>query len=166
MDYQKTAKELTTLLGGKENVISATHCATRLRLVMKDEALIDKDAIEELEGVKGAFSSSGQFQIIFGTGSVNKVYEPFARETGLEADDENQKPASHDEAVKQKMNPLARFAKTLSNIFVPIIPAIVASGLLMGLLGMMKAFKWADPSSAIFQMLDMFSSAAFIIYRF
>ena len=71
----KTAKELTTLLGGKENVISATHCATRLRLVMKDEALIDKDAIEELEGVKGAFSSSGQFQIIFGTGSVNKVYE-------------------------------------------------------------------------------------------
>ena len=69
---------------------------------MKDEALIDKDAIEELEGVKGAFSSSGQFQIIFGTGSVNKVYEPFAREAGLEADDENQKPASHDEAVKQK----------------------------------------------------------------
>ncbi|MGE6625038.1 sucrose-specific PTS transporter subunit IIBC [Bacillus pumilus] len=163
MDYQKTAKELTELLGGKENVISATHCATRLRLVMKDEELIDKDAIEELEGVKGAFSSSGQFQIIFGTGAVNKVYEPFARETGLETDDEKQKPVSHDEAAKQKMNPFARFAKTLSNIFVPIMPAIIASGLLLGLLGMIKAFKWADPSSAIFQMLDMFSSAAFII---
>mgnify|MGYP002655985820 FL=1 len=163
MNYQKTAKELTKLLGGKGNVISATHCATRLRLVMKDEDRIDKEAIEELEGVKGAFSSSGQFQIIFGTGSVNKVYEPFAREAGLETDDEKPKPASHDEAVKQKMNPLARFAKTLSNIFVPIIPAIVASGLLMGLLGMMKAFKWVDASSPIFQMLDMFSSAAFII---
>lgn len=163
MDYQKTAKELTELLGGRENVISATHCATRLRLVMKDEELIDKGAIEELEGVKGAFSSSGQFQIIFGTGAVNKVYEPFARETGLEADDEKQKPVSHDEAVKQKMNPFARFAKTLSNIFVPIMPAIIASGLLLGLLGMIKAFKWADPNSAIFQMLDMFSSAAFII---
>ncbi|WP_186365099.1 PTS transporter subunit EIIB, partial [Siminovitchia fortis] len=67
MDYQKTAKELTSLLGGKENVISATHCATRLRLVVNNEDLIDKEAIEELEGVKGAFSSSGQFQVIFGT---------------------------------------------------------------------------------------------------
>lgn len=72
MDYQKTAKELTKRLGGKENVISATHCATRLRLVIKDEELIDKEAIEELEGVKGAFSSSGQFQIIFERGQSTK----------------------------------------------------------------------------------------------
>ncbi|BBP93068.1 hypothetical protein BsIDN1_66860 [Bacillus safensis] len=118
MDYQKTAKELTKLLGGKENVISATHCATRLRLVVKNEDLIDKEAIEELEGVKGAFSSSGQFQVIFGTGSVNKVYEPFARETGLETGDEKQKkPVSHDEAVKQKNESTCAFCKDVIEYF-------------------------------------------------
>lgn len=67
MDYKETAKRLIELLGGKENIISAAHCATRLRLVMKDESKIDQAQVEELDGVKGAFSSSGQYQIIFGT---------------------------------------------------------------------------------------------------
>ncbi|MED5077549.1 sucrose-specific PTS transporter subunit IIBC [Geobacillus stearothermophilus] len=159
MNYEHIAKQLIPLLGGKENIISATHCATRLRLVLKDEKKVDAKTIENIEGVKGAFSSSGQFQIIFGTGVVNKVYEAFAREAGIQQGDAD----AHQEAIKQKMNPLARFAKTLSNIFVPIIPAIVASGLLMGLLGMMKAFKWVAADSPLYILLDMFSSAAFII---
>ncbi|KQC46518.1 PTS sucrose transporter subunit IIBC [Geobacillus sp. Sah69] len=159
MNYEHIAKQLIPLLGGKENIISATHCATRLRLVLKDEKKVDAKTIENIEGVKGAFSSSGQFQIIFGTGVVNKVYEAFVREAGIQQGDAD----AHQEAIKQKMNPLARFAKTLSNIFVPIIPAIVASGLLMGLLGMMKAFKWVAADSPLYILLDMFSSAAFII---
>ncbi|MBB6283014.1 sucrose-specific PTS transporter subunit IIBC [Geobacillus subterraneus] len=159
MNYEHIARQLIPLLGGKENVISATHCATRLRLVLKDDRKADAKAIENVEGVKGAFSSSGQFQIIFGTGVVNKVYEAFARESGVAQGGAD----AYQEAIKQKMNPLARFAKTLSNIFVPIIPAIVASGLLMGLLGMMKAFKWVAADSALYILLDMFSSAAFII---
>ncbi|MCK7607741.1 sucrose-specific PTS transporter subunit IIBC [Geobacillus stearothermophilus] len=159
MNYEHIAKQLIPLLGGKENIISATHCATRLRLVLKDEKKVDAKTIENIEGVKGAFSSSGQFQIIFGTGVVNKVYEAFVREAGIQQGDAD----AHQEAIKQKMNPLARFAKTLSNIFVPIIPAIVASGLLMGLLGMMKAFKWVEADSPLYILLDMFSSAAFII---
>ncbi|WP_141430551.1 sucrose-specific PTS transporter subunit IIBC [Bacillus sp. 03113] len=159
MNYHEVAKQLIPLIGGKENLISATHCATRLRLVLKEDEKADKAAIENLDGVKGAFATSGQFQIIFGTGIVNKVYEQFAAETGG-AVSETQ---DHQEAVKKKMNPLARFAKTLSNIFVPIIPAIVASGLLMGLLGMMKTFKWVPDDHALIIFLDMFSSAAFII---
>ncbi|MCM3597356.1 sucrose-specific PTS transporter subunit IIBC [Metabacillus idriensis] len=159
MNYKDTAEKIVPLLGGKENIISATHCATRLRLVLQDESKADKAEIEEVEGVKGAFASSGQFQIIFGTGNVNKVYEQLQPMLGRMDTDH----VSHAEAVKQKMNPFARFAKTLSNIFVPIIPAIVASGLLMGLLGMMKAFEWVSTDSPFIVLLDMFSSAAFII---
>ncbi|MCI4139518.1 glucose PTS transporter subunit EIIB, partial [Bacillus vallismortis] len=87
--------------------------------------------VEELDGVKGAFSSSGQYQIIFGSGLVNKVYDAFSKEVDVERDE----PVNHHDAAKDKLNPAARFAKTLSNIFVPIIPAIVDSGLLIGLLG-------------------------------
>ncbi|WLR42397.1 sucrose-specific PTS transporter subunit IIBC [Bacillus carboniphilus] len=161
MDVKQIASQLVPLLGGKENIVSAAHCATRLRLVLKEDDKVDKKAIENLDGVKGAFASSGQFQVIFGTGLVNKVYAEFVKEAGL--DQNNEEVVDHQEAVKKKMNPLARFAKTLSNIFVPIIPAIVASGLLMGLLGMMKTFEWVSGDSAIILFLDMFSSAAFII---
>ncbi|KYD30738.1 PTS system, sucrose-specific IIB component [Geobacillus stearothermophilus] len=87
MNYEHIAKQLIPLLGGKENIISATHCATRLRLVLKDEKKVDAKTIENIEGVKGAFSSSGQFQIIFGTGVVNKVYEAFVREAGIQQGD-------------------------------------------------------------------------------
>lgn len=164
MNHREVAEELVTKLGGKNNVISAAHCATRLRLVIEDESQIDKNAIEELDGVKGAFSSSGQFQIIFGTGTVNKVYQHFAPLVGVSMEENNSnKSESHGDAAKRKMNPFARFARTLSNIFVPIIPAIVAAGMLMGLLGLMKTYNWVDPESGLFVMLDMFSSAAFII---
>jgi PTS system sucrose-specific IIC component len=161
MNYKDIAENIVPLLGGKENIISATHCATRLRLVLKDDekATANRDQIEELDGVKGAFASSGQFQVIFGTGIVNKVYAEFAEEVGLQ----EKETQDHSEAAKKKMNPFARFARTLSNIFVPIIPAIVASGLLMGLLGMVTTFGWVADDSSFVQMLNMFSSAAFII---
>ncbi|CDQ18532.1 PTS system sucrose-specific IIB component, Glc family /PTS system sucrose-specific IIC component, Glc family [Halobacillus karajensis] len=164
MNHKEIAGQLVQLLGGKENVVSATHCATRLRLVIEDENQIEKTAIEELDEVKGAFSSSGQFQIIFGTGTVNKVFTHFGPLVGASTGGEDSgKSVSHKEAAKNKMHPLARFARTLSNIFVPIIPAIVAAGMLMGLLGLMDTYNWVDPESGLFVMLDMFSSAAFII---
>ena len=159
MNYQATATALLPLLGGKENIASAAHCATRLRLVLVDDNKIDKAAIERLDGVKGCFSNAGQIQIIFGTGVVNKVFAEFSQAAGIT---EASKAELTDIAAK-KLHPLQRAARLLSNIFVPIIPAIVASGLLMGLLGMVRTYGWADPDSAIFIMLDMFSSAAFII---
>lgn len=159
MDIRAIAVSLLPLLGGRENIASAAHCATRLRLVLNDDSLVDKAAIERVEGVKGCFQNAGQMQVIFGSGLVNKVYAEFITVAGISE-------ASTSEAATlaaQKLNPLQRLARLLSNIFVPIIPAIVASGLLMGLLGMIKTYGWVDGGSAIFVMLDMFSSAAFII---
>ncbi|MEA1012718.1 sucrose-specific PTS transporter subunit IIBC [Bacillus cereus] len=159
MNMKQIATQVLQNIGGKENIIRATHCATRLRLILKDETRINAAEIENIDGVKGAFATSDQYQIIFGTGVVNKVYDEFSKLIGMT---ELDSPVSND-IPKKKMNPLARLAKTLSNIFVPIIPAIVASGLLMGLLGMLKAFKLVPGDHSLIQLLDMFSSAAFII---
>lgn len=159
MNINETVTALLPLLGGKENIVSAAHCATRLRLVLADDSLVQKSAVEKLDGVKGCFSNAGQLQVIFGTGLVNKVYTEFIKVAGV-----NEASKSEAAAVAaRKLNPFQRIARLLSNIFVPIIPAIVASGLLMGLLGMVKTYGWADADSALFIMLDMFSSAAFII---
>ncbi|AJJ63971.1 sucrose-specific PTS transporter subunit IIBC [Yersinia aldovae] len=159
MNINETVKALLPLLGDRENIVSAAHCATRLRLVLADDSLVQKSAIEKLDGVKGCFSNAGQLQVIFGTGLVNKVYAEFIKVADI---NEASKSEAADAAAR-KLNPFQRIARLLSNIFVPIIPAIVASGLLMGLLGMVKTYGWADADSALFIMLDMFSSAAFII---
>ncbi|QAA34828.1 sucrose-specific PTS transporter subunit IIBC [Clostridium manihotivorum] len=158
MDYKKLAMEILPLIGGEKNIESATHCATRLRFVLKDDNLAKTKDLEDLDGVKGAFLSSGQFQVIIGQGSVNKVYAELVKGTSIQqASVSDQK-----KVAMKKMNPLQRFARMLSNIFVPIIPAIVASGLLMGVLGMCTKFGWLDGKSGMFQLLDMFSNAAFV----
>lgn len=137
MDMKQIATQVIQNIGGKENIVRATHCATRLRLILKDDTKINAAEIENIDGVKGAFATTEQYQIIFGTGIVNKVYDEFSKLIGIAELDST----TSNDIPKKKMNPIARLAKTLSNIFVPIIPAIVASGLLMGLLGMLKAFK-------------------------
>ncbi|WP_099075402.1 sucrose-specific PTS transporter subunit IIBC [Proteus alimentorum] len=159
MNIEKIAHQLVPLLGGAENIASAAHCATRLRLVLVDDSKADKEAINKLEGVKGCFSNAGQIQVIFGTGLVNKVHAAFIAAAGI---GESSKSEAANIAAK-KLNPFQRIARLLSNIFVPIIPAIVASGLLMGLLGLMKTNQWVSPDNALYIMLDMCSSAAFII---
>ncbi|EOD01118.1 sucrose-specific PTS transporter subunit IIBC [Caldisalinibacter kiritimatiensis] len=158
MDYSKVAKEILELVGGEKNIETVAHCATRLRFVLKDESKANKKAVEKLNEVKGVFSNSGQFQIIIGQGAVNKVYKELATIANI-------KESSTSEAKKmamKNMNPLQRFARMLSNIFVPIIPAIVASGLLMGTLGMCTTFGWLEGDSGLFTLLNMFSNAAFI----
>lgn len=159
MNIEKVAHQLIPLLGGAENIASAAHCATRLRLVLIDDSKADKEAINKLEGVKGCFSNAGQIQVIFGTGLINKVHAAFIAAAGI---GESSKSEAANIAAK-KLNPFQRIARLLSNIFVPIIPAIVASGLLMGLLGLMKTNQWVSPDNALYIMLDMCSSAAFII---
>lgn len=159
MNIENIARQLVPLLGGAENIASAAHCATRLRLVLVDDTKADKEAINKLEGVKGCFSNAGQIQVIFGTGLVNKVHAAFIAAVGI---GESSKSEAANIAAK-KLNPFQRIARLLSNIFIPIIPAIVASGLLMGLLGLMKTNQWVSPDNALYIMLDMCSSAAFII---
>lgn len=130
MDYGKVAGEVIKYVGGKSNVKSVTHCATRLRFQLKDNALRNEEAISDLEGVKGVFLTQSQFQIIFGSGLVNLVCAEVQKQLGLsEETRENQ----DEEKEEKKGNWLQRFVKLLSDIFVPIIPAIVAGGLLMGI---------------------------------
>lgn len=131
MDYRKAAQGVLDNIGGPSNIVSAAHCATRLRLVIADNSKVDKAAVEEVEGVKGAFEASGQLQVIFGTGIVNKVYDEFISLSGAS----EATKADVKEAAAQKQNPFFRAIKTLGDVFVPIIPAIVASGLLNGLIG-------------------------------
>ncbi|MEF2877973.1 MAG: glucose PTS transporter subunit IIA [Blautia sp.] len=158
MDYRKTAEEIYQHVGGKENIVSAAHCATRLRLVIGDNAKCSKEALEDVEGVKGVFEASGQLQIILGTGTVNKVYDQFIAIAGITA-------ASKEEvkqAAASKQNVFQRMIKTLGDVFVPIIPAIVASGLLMGLLeGFGKVFP-AMTDSGTYTIIHLFSNAAFV----
>lgn len=156
MDYKKCATEILDAIGGKDNLVSAAHCATRLRLVIADNGKVKKSVLENIDGVKGVFEAAGQLQIIIGTGTVNKVYDEFIKLAGVAA-------ASKDDVKKAAAakSPLYKRAiKTLGDIFVPIIPAIVATGLLCGLLGgLSKAF----PSMAgthIYTLLDIFSNAA------
>lgn len=129
MNYPAVAKELLTLLGGKSNITALAHCATRLRLAVADEQKIDEQAIDNLEGgVKGQFKVAGQYQIIFGSGIVNQVYAEMAKLTGMSEMSTNDVAS----AGAEKQNIVQRAVKGgLSDIFVPIIPAIVAGGLLM-----------------------------------
>jgi PTS system sucrose-specific IIC component len=135
MNYPKIAKNLLDLLGGKDNLEALAHCATRLRLSVKDESLIKEDAIDNLDGVKGQFKIAGQYQVIFGSGIVNHVHAELAKLTGM-AEMSTRDVAA---AGAQKQNLLQRMIKGLSDIFVPIIPAIVAGGLLMGVFNLLTA---------------------------
>ena len=130
MNNQDIAKKVIEALGGRENVNSVAHCATRLRVMVKDEAKINKDAIENLEKVQGAFFNSGQYQIIFGTGTVNKMYDEVVA-LGLPTSSKDDMKA---EAAKQG-NWFQRAIRTFGDVFVPLLPAIVATGLFMGIRG-------------------------------
>lgn len=134
MDYKVTAQQIFEKIGDKENLISAAHCATRLRLVIGDNEKCDSKAVETIDGVKGVFFSSGQLQIILGTGTVNKVYAEFIQ---------------------------------IAGVFVPIIPAIVASGFLMGIMEALNfmvnnGFLQIDTSGSIYQFAVLFSNVAYV----
>ncbi len=162
MDYRKAAEEVTKYIGGADNVVSAAHCATRLRLVIKNNDIVKKEELEEAEGVKGVFFASGQLQIIFGTGIVNKVYAEFISMNHIkEATKEEAK-----EAAAAKQNWFKRAIKTLGDIFVPIIPAIVASGFLMGIMEALNfmvnnGFLNIDTSGSVYTMASLFSNTAY-----
>jgi len=130
-DNQQVAKEIINAVGGKENILSAAHCATRLRIMVKDKEHIDQKKVEEIEKVKGAFFNSGQYQVILGTGTVNKVYEEVVK-LGIGG---STKAEQAKEAAKSG-NAFQRAIRSFGDVFVPIIPALVATGLFMGLRGL------------------------------
>lgn len=144
MNFPKIAEQTIAKLGGKENITTLAHCATRLRLTLADESKVDKEAIENIEGVKGQFSTSGQYQIIFGSGTVNKVHAEMQKQMGI--GDMSTSEVAAAGAASQPL--LQRLVKGLADIFVPIIPAIVAGGLLMGIHSMLTSvgFFWEGHS--------------------
>ncbi len=146
MNFPNVAKQVIDKLGGKDNISALAHCATRLRIVVKDEGKIDKEAIENIDGVKGQFSVSGQYQIIFGSGTVNKVHDEMAKQLNIGDMTKNEVAK---QASENNQGLIMRLVKGLADIFVPIIPAIVAGGLLMGIHSMLTAqgFFWDVPQA-------------------
>ena len=157
IDYEKCAKEIFDIVGGRANLVSAAHCATRLRLVTVDNGRIDMKKLENIDGVKGGFSNNGQLQLIIGTGTVNKVYDEFIAISGMSAATSEEVKAAA--AAKQPV--FKRMIKALGDVFVPILPAIVASGLMMGLLEALGRVMPAFAGSDWYGILDLFSNTAF-----
>lgn len=129
-DYAKIAKEVIQAVGGAENIKSAAHCATRLRLIVADRSLADDEKVGEIDAVKGTFFTAGQYQIIFGTGHVNRVYEQITQLGIAETTASEAKEAKMD-----GKNQIQKAIRTFGDVFVPVIPALVATGLFLGLKG-------------------------------
>ena len=158
---KKDVEDIVEAVGGKENLDTATHCVTRLRLVLKDDDKVDKDGLSNNDLVKGQFKADNQYQIVIGPGTVDEVYKQFVEVTGTtEASKEDAKSAA-----AKKGNPVQRLIKLLGDIFIPILPAIVTAGLLMGINNLltMKGLFGPKPLVEQFPQLGDFSNIINVI---
>ena len=161
MDYKALAKAILNDIGGKENVISFTHCATRLRFNLKDDNKADKKHLEATPGVMGVVNKGGQFQVIIGS-DVPNVYRELNIIGGFEeASSDKAKKDEHDDR-----NVLVRILDTIAGIFTPIIPAITGAGILKAFMALLTAFGWIDTASQTYSILSVFSDAAFYFLPF
>lgn len=143
--YTEDAKAIVAAVGGAENIQAATNCVTRLRFALADESKVDKAALEEIDVVKGSFSAAGQFQVVIGPGTVEEVAADILEVTGREVATKDEVKA----AAAEKMNPLQQFVKIFSDIFVPLLPALVTAGLLMGINNILTAPGIFGPQSVV-----------------
>lgn len=158
--YEKISIELTKLVGGKENIQGVAHCATRLRIVLKDNDKADLKAIEDVDLAKGVFVAGDQVQIIFGAGLVNDVYEVFADQNNMK----NMSLSDLKTVANKKMNPFQRIIKALSDVFVDIMPGILAAALLTGLSGVLGNLEVVQANDTLFginRLINISSSAIF-----
>lgn len=155
MNYNEIAKQVLANIGGKDNVANAAHCVTRLRLILNDQTKYNKEALEEIQGVKGIFFNSGQLQIIFGSGVVEEVYEAFLKAAGLSAS--SLSDVKNDGT--QKLNVMQRAFKVFSDIFIPIIPAFVGAAILLGIRSVLT-------TSGLFGMEESFAQQSPLVNDF
>lgn len=158
--YEKISIELTKLVGGKDNIQGVAHCATRLRIVLKNNDIADLKAIEDVDLAKGVFVAGDQVQIIFGAGLVNDVYEVFAEHNNMK----NMSLSDLKTVANQKMNPLQRIIKALSDVFVDIMPGILAAALLTGLSGVLGNFEFVKANETLYginRLINISSGAIF-----
>lgn len=161
-EHAQAAKEILAAVGGPENVVSAAHCATRLRLVIADDSKVNMDAVEDASLAKGNFQAAGQLQVIYGTGTVNKVFDEFCKQGNISAGSTDDAKA----AAAAKGNPIQQATKALGDVFVPIIPAIVASGLMMGLTeGLNNAMDGSLSMNSWWILIHTFSNASFVFLQ-
>ena len=144
--YQKISKEVLENIGGSENIQGAAHCATRLRIVLKDLSLAKTDKLENIDLVKGCFVAGSQLQLIFGAGTVNEVYKVFSKEAKLE----NMSLSDVKDIANNKENPLQKVIKALSDVFVEIIPAILAAAILLGVTGFLANFEAVKTNQTLY----------------
>ncbi|WP_367069657.1 PTS system trehalose-specific EIIBC component [Bacillus velezensis] len=158
-EFNRAARQIAEAVGGIENIEAATHCVTRLRFALIDETKVNQKMLDAIDIVKGSFAVNGQFQVVIGQGTVNKVYAELVKETGMgEASKDDVK-----KAAAQKMNPLQRAVKTLADIFIPILPAIVTAGLLMGLNNILTAEGIFYSTKSIVQVYPQWADLANMI---
>lgn len=157
MKYKKTIEQLFTAVGGKENIKNYEHCATRLRIILKDNSKLDKEKAEEISESKGYFFSTGQHQFIFGTGKVNEVYAELAQ---IMSDGKDAGDSSFKEDVYANLNPVQKVVRILADILVPLIPALVTTGLLMGIRGLLVELG-VEFSADWLSMFEMLTDTAF-----
>lgn len=134
MKHKETIDKLIDVVGGEENIRNFEHCATRLRIILKDDSKLDKDRVDEVPESKGYFFNTGQHQFIFGTGKVNSVYSEMEQRMGGSLSD--QSSGNFKDDVYQNLSPVQKVVRTLADILVPLIPALVTTGLLMGIRGL------------------------------
>ncbi|MFI2981858.1 MULTISPECIES: PTS system trehalose-specific EIIBC component [Bacillus] len=158
-EFNRAARQIAEAVGGIENIEAATHCVTRLRFALIDETKVNQKMLDAIDIVKGSFAVNGQFQVVIGQGTVNKVYAELVKETGMgEASKDDVK-----KAAAQNMNPLQRAVKTLADIFIPILPAIVTAGLLMGLNNILTAEGIFYSTKSIVQVYPQWADLANMI---
>ncbi|MCT6683779.1 PTS system trehalose-specific EIIBC component [Bacillus velezensis] len=158
-EFNRAARQIAEAVGGIENIEAATHCVTRLRFALIDKTKVNQKMLDAIDIVKGSFAVNGQFQVVIGQGTVNKVYAELVKETGMgEASKDDVK-----KAAAQKMNPLQRAVKTLADIFIPILPAIVTAGLLMGLNNILTAEGIFYSAKSIVQVYPQWADLANMI---
>ncbi|MCR4364316.1 MULTISPECIES: PTS system trehalose-specific EIIBC component [Bacillus amyloliquefaciens group] len=158
-EFNRATRQIAEAVGGIENIEAATHCVTRLRFALIDETKVNQKMLDAIDIVKGSFAVNGQFQVVIGQGTVNKVYAELVKETGMgEASKDDVK-----KAAAQKMNPLQRAVKTLADIFIPILPAIVTAGLLMGLNNILTAEGIFYSAKSIVQVYPQWADLANMI---
>ena len=144
--YQKISQEILENIGGSQNIQGAAHCATRLRIVLKDLSLVKTDKLENIDLIKGCFIAGSQLQLILGAGTVNEVYKVFAKEAKLE----NMSLSDVKDIAAKKENPLQKVIKALSDVFVEIIPAILAAAILLGVTGFLANFEAVKTNQTLY----------------
>lgn len=153
MNYQEIAKIIIDNVGGEDNILSLTHCATRLRFNLKDDTKTNEIVLKNTAGVAGVVNKGGQYQIIIGS-DVGNVYKEVVSQTNIQDDNKNNQEQDNRSVV-------AKVIDTITGIFTPILPAITASGMLKAVLSLLVVLKWLTPESQSYQVLNFMADSAF-----